>query len=130
MKNIFAVCFFSMLGFTSTCALAHEPTALKGCAAKKDALETQIEKAREYNNSYQLTGLQIALRKLDANCTDESLLREREHKLREANLKVAEQQTDLRDALRQGNTKKIEKLKIKLAEAREKLQDAKIELNK
>jgi hypothetical protein len=110
--------------------MAADATALKGCDAKKANLQTQIDYAREHNNSHQQAGLQKALDEVNAHCTDASLRQEREKKVAEAKHEVAERQADLAEATKKGDTDKISKRQAKLAESQKELQDAMGELDK
>ena len=64
-----------------TFSFAHAEPALKGCAAKKQAIETELDYARKHNNSHQIVGLEKALKEVAENCTDEKLRAERKAKI-------------------------------------------------
>ncbi|UII71174.1 DUF1090 domain-containing protein [Pseudomonas sp. HN11] len=108
---------------------AEETTQLTGCAAKRQAISTQIEQAKAHGNSAQQAGLEKALSEVTANCTDASLKKERENKVLDAKHEVSRRQADLDKAMKKGDADKINKRKDKLAESRKELQDAVEELD-
>lgn len=130
MKTLSFVALLAACGLFTPVALAADPTALKGCAAKKANLQTQIDYAREHNNSHQQAGLQSALDAVKAHCTDALLRQEREKTISEAKHEVRERQADLAEATKKGDADKISKRQAKLAESQKELQDAMSELNK
>jgi hypothetical protein len=101
---------------------------LTGCAAKRAAIETQLEQARAQGNGNRVAGLQTALEKVKTYCTDASLTQERKQNVLDAEKDVAQREKDLRKAMNKGDSQKIEKRKDKLAEARAELEQAKREL--
>ncbi len=113
-----------------TFSFAHAEPALKGCAAKKHSIETQLDYARKYNNSYQIIGLEKALKDVSENCTDEKLRAERKAKISEKTRKVSEREAELNDAKAQGNRKKTTKKMEKLEKAKQELKEAQDELNR
>jgi hypothetical protein len=130
MKTLSFVTLLAACGLFTPVALAADPTALKGCDAKKANLKTQIEYARAHNNSHQQAGLQKALDEVNAHCTDASLRQERENKIAKAKHEVSERQADLAEATQKGDADKISKRQAKLAESKKELQDAMSELDK
>ena len=107
---------------TSSTAFAQE--ASPACAAKRAAIQSQIEEASARGRSQELAGLQRALAANQAHCSDASLAKAREADIRAAQEKVAEREKSLAEAERKGNAKKIAKRKAKLAEARRDLAEA------
>lgn len=101
---------------------------LTGCAAKRAALETQLEQAKVQGNGNRVAGLQTALEKVKTYCTDAGLAQERKQNVLDAEKEVAQREQDLRKAMNKGDAAKIEKRKDKLAEARAELEQAKREL--
>lgn len=101
---------------------------LTGCAAKRAAIETQLEQAKAQGNGNRIAGLQTALEKVKTYCTDGSLTQERKQNVLDAEKEVAQREKDLRKAMSKGDAEKIEKRKDKLAEARAELEQAKREL--
>lgn len=109
---------------------AYAESNLTGCAAKKQEVSDQIEYARTHENKNRVAGLQKALRELEAHCTDEGLLKERQAKVAEKERKVAERQSDLAEAKAKGDTKKIERRQEKLEQAQKELDAAKKDLTR
>lgn len=101
---------------------------LTGCAAKRAAIETQLEQAKAYGNGNRVAGLQTALEKVKIYCTDGNLTQKRKQNVLDAEKEVAQREKDLRKAMNKGDAEKIEKRKDKLAEARDELEQAKREL--
>ena len=113
----------------STTLLAAEPVKpLTGCAAKRAAIEQQLEQAKAHGNRNRVAGLQTALEKVKTYCTDGSLTQERKQHVLDAEKEVAQREKDLRKAMNKGDAEKVEKRKDKLAEARAELEQAKREL--
>ncbi|AMG56475.1 DUF1090 domain-containing protein [Pantoea vagans] len=114
---------FCLLPLTFTAA--HAASNLTGCAAKKQKIETQISFARQHNNTHQVAGLEKALREVNQNCTEGSLLKQRQEKVAEKKFKVQEREQALAKAKAEGRSaSKIQKRKDKLAEAHEELKEA------
>ena len=130
MKFLAPFALLTVASFMATPLLAAEeapqPT---GCAAKRQAISTQIEQAKAHGNSAQQAGLEKALSEVTANCTDASLKKERENKVLDAKHEVSRRQADLDKAMNKGDADKINKRKDKLAESRKELQDAVEELD-
>jgi hypothetical protein len=108
---------------------AEEAPQLTGCAAKRQAISTQIDQAKLHGNSEQQAGLEKALSEVTANCTDASLRKERENKVLDAKHEVSRRQADLDKAMKKGDADKINKRKDKLAQSRKDLQEAVEELD-
>ena len=102
-----------------------QATPLTGCAVKKQEINTQISYAKEYNNTYQLEGLQKVLAEVNDNCTDESLKAKQLATIANKEKKVTERKQELMDVKENGKTNKINKKEKKLQEAIDELQDAK-----
>ncbi|MBA1273282.1 DUF1090 domain-containing protein [Stutzerimonas azotifigens] len=98
--------------------------AQESCAEKKAEITRQLEHAQTHGNAGRVRGLETALEKVQANCTDAGLRAERQEKIEEAREEVAERKADLQEALKDGSPEKIEKRKQKLAEAEDELRDA------
>ncbi|QXI28160.1 DUF1090 domain-containing protein [Pseudomonas vanderleydeniana] len=109
---------------------AEEQPELTGCAAKRQAISTQLDVARSQGNSEQQAGLEKALDEVTTHCTDASLKKERENKVLDARHEVSRRQADLDKAMKKGDAEKINKRKDKLAESRKALQEALDELDK
>ncbi|MCU7647842.1 DUF1090 domain-containing protein [Pseudomonas piscis] len=130
--NIFpSLAALTLCGLMSTPLLANEQTPeLTGCAAKRQAITTQIEQAKAHGNSDQQAGLERALNEVTTHCTDASLKKERENKVLDAKHEVSRRQADLEKAMKKGDSEKINKRKDKLAESRKELQQALDDLDK
>lgn len=109
---------------------AYAESTLKGCAAKKHRIETQLEYARKYNNNGQIKGLEKALQDNIKNCDDEKLVSERKQKIEEKMKKVSEREGELNEAKAKGDQNKIARKKEKLEKAKQELKDAQDELRK
>ena len=127
MKFLAPFALLTVASFMATPLLAAEEAT--GCAAKRQAISTQIEQAKAHGNSAQQAGLEKALSEVTANCTDASLKKERENKVLDAKHEVSRRQADLDKAMKKGDADKINKRKDKLAESRKELQDAVEELD-
>ena len=130
MKFLAPFALLTVASFMATPLLAAEDVQpLTGCAAKRQAISSQIEQAKAHGNSAQQAGLEKALAEVTAHCTDASLKKERENKVLDAKHDVSRRQADLDKAMKKGDPDKINKRKEKLAEARKELQDAVEELD-
>ncbi len=117
-KTLLTFCLY-LLPLSLT--VAHAATALTGCAAKKQAIKTQLSYARQHNNTHQVAGLEKALREVDQHCSESSLSKERHEKVTEKKREVQE----LAKAKAEGRSaSKIQKREDKLAEARQELNEA------
>lgn len=131
MKLLSPLALFTVCGLMAAPLMAADQAPqLTGCAAKKHAIETQLEYARANNNSDQIAGLETALSEVTANCTDAGLKKERENKVLDAKHEVSKRQADLDKAMKKGDPQKIDKRKNKLAESRKELQEALDQLDK
>ena len=116
----------SALLLTGTLAHATESATqqLTGCAAKRQAISTQIEAAKTHGNSNQQARLEKALKEVEQHCNDDSLRAEREAKVVKAEEEVGERERDLHNAHAKGDQDDIAKRQRKLQESREELQQA------
>lgn len=130
MKTLFFAVLLTATALFTPFTLAADATALKGCAAKKANLQTQIDYASAHNNNRQQAGLQKALDEVNAHCSDASLRQAREKQIAKAKHELSERQSDLAEATAKGDADKISKRKAKLAESQQELQDAMSELDK
>lgn len=123
MKKTLLTLSLFLLPLTFTAA--HAASNLTGCATKKQEIEAQISFARQHNNTHQVAGLEKALREVDQNCTEGSLLKQRQEKVAEKKFKVQEREQELAKAKAEGRSaSKIQKREDKLQEAREELKEA------
>ena len=129
MKVLSPLVLLTCCGLLATSLLAAEqaPEA-NGCLAKSQEISTKIEQAKAEGNKQQQTGLEKALSETKANCTESSLLKQREQKVLDAKREVSRRQADLNKAMTKGDPERINKRKDKLAESRKELQDAQTEL--
>lgn len=111
---------------SACCALALPASAegAKGCAAKREHLQQQIEAAKIQGNRDRQAGLEEALNQVRANCDDASLSQSREEKVLEAEHEVRTREAELKKALSKDDPEKVEKRKAKLAEAQDELREA------
>lgn len=131
MKYLSTLALFTLFSWLATPLLAAEETPeLTGCAAKRQAIGTQIEQARAQGNSDQQAGLEKALNEVITHCTDAALRKERENRVLDAKHEVSSRQADLEKAMKKGDSEKINNRKDKLAESRKALQQALDELDK
>lgn len=103
-------------------SMAAEPGP--GCAAKQAEIEASIAAATERGNKQELAGLNKALRATKANCTEASLKKQKEARVRKAQQALAQREQDLAQAEKTGDGKKIEKRRAKAEEARRELDAA------
>ena len=125
MKIVAPLALLLSLGLITAGTQAAEPEpGLTGCAAKRSAIEQQLQQARDHKNAAQAAGLETALTQVKANCTDAGLRSEREQKVLEARHEVSQRTKDLDKAMKKADAEKINKRKEKLAEAKQELQEA------
>lgn len=95
------------------------------CAQKSASLQHEIEAARAAGHDRKAEGMATALAKLQANCTDEKLVRERRQAVAEAQAKVSERSAELEaEKAEGGGGEKIAKRQAKLEEAQAELRAA------
>lgn len=128
MKYQPALIFLIFSGLSLT-PLPGQETKLTGCAAKRQDLGHQIQQARASGDNKQQAGLEKALRKNEAHCTDADLLKQRQAKVDQAQHEVTRREADLKKAEAKGDVEKINKRKTKLADSQKELQDAQAELS-
>lgn len=129
--------FFSPLVLLTSCTLLATPVLAaeqaaqpSECLIKSQEISTKIQDAKTEGNKQQQAGLEKALSEVNANCTETSLLKQREQKVLDAKREVSRRQSDLNKAMTKGDPERINKRKDKLAESRKELQDAQSELEK
>ncbi|WP_244830102.1 DUF1090 domain-containing protein [Caballeronia sp. TF1N1] len=112
--------------FTAAClAMAAMPlvcSAQTSCDSKRASIEEEITYARAHGNASRIDGLETALGKLNANCTEASLRNESQRKVASAQKKLAEREHDLQKAKTEGKSAK------KIAERQRKVDEAHAEL--
>jgi len=100
------------------------------CLVKSQEISSKIQEAKADGNKREQAGLEKALSEVNANCTETSLLKQREQNVLDAKREVSRRQNDLNKAMAKGDPEKIDKRKDKLAESRKQLQEAQTELEK
>ena len=103
---------------------------LKGCAAKKQNIETQIKYAKDAGNTNRVQGLEKALEETKRHCSETTLKNQRQQKINEKEAKVQKRQQELNEAKAKNDAKKVAKKQKKLAEAQAELKEAKLNLNR
>ncbi len=126
-NGIYGCLFLTVSAFVVHADVQHE---LTGCAAKKHEIQQQIDYAKTDGNERRVRGLEKALAEVNDNCTDESLLRERQIKVQEKERTVSERITELEEAKETGRRDKINNKQKKLEEAKQELAEAKAALRK
>lgn len=103
--------------------------AVRGCAAKQQAIERELNYARESGNTHRVRGLERA-RDNARHCDDGQLQRERERDVDRARSKVQERERELAEKQAKGKSRDIAKAQRKLDEARHDLQRAQVEIHR
>lgn len=96
----------------------------RGCEAKKARIRQQIDYARMHDNTHREAGLRIALQRIEAHCTDASLLRKHEENIRKKEQEVEERREELLEAQASGKEDKIRSKARKLRKAQRELAEA------
>jgi hypothetical protein len=101
---------------------------VRGCEAKRASVEKEITYAQAHGNARRVDGLETALARLNANCTDEELRSTSQRKVDAAQKKLTEREHDLQEARTQGkSSKKIAERQRKVDEAHADLEQAQAE---
>lgn len=108
-------------GLMPALSAADDAGMAKGCEAKRNAINQQLEQARETTNEYKQRGLEKALRQNQRHCTDASLKKEQADKVNKARKEVGQRKADLAAAVQKGDAEKVNKRKAKLADAEQEL---------
>jgi hypothetical protein len=115
------------VGLASIGGIAQADEPQLGCAGKKQAIEREINYARENGNTRRVQGLQKALAEAQ-NCNDAQLQRESENDVAKAQAKVQERERELAEEKAEGKSKDIAKAQKKLDLANKELETAKAEV--
>lgn len=133
MKTIFALSAFSLF---ITLTAQQTQAAEYGCDVKRAEIEREISYAKAHNNLHKLAGLEEALEQVNKYCSNEKLLSEamdkandKTEKLNKEKAKLAEIESDLANAIAEGNRKKVSKYKDKIAEQKSDINKAQNELD-
>jgi hypothetical protein len=95
------------------------------CDEKRQSIEHEIAYAQAHGNRDRADGLETALAKLNANCSDASLRSDAQRKVAQAQEKLREREEDLRKAQADGKSaKKIASQQRKVDEAHAELESA------
>ena len=129
MRKAWIVCAAVIAGSSVSLAGANGQE-LRGCAAKRAAIEREISYAEQYKNTHKLVGLQEALKNVEAHCTDEGLRAERMQKVLKKEQDVRDAEVALSEANVRGKADRVEKKQRELAEAQAELSAARAELDK
>ncbi|WP_044043865.1 DUF1090 domain-containing protein [Caballeronia insecticola] len=125
MKLAFKAILFAAMASPLYCAAQSN-----GCDAKRSSIEKEITYARAHGNANRVDGLETALARLNANCTDESLRNASQRKVAAAQKKLDERQHDLQKAKEDGKSaKKIAERQRKVDESHAELERAQTEAN-
>jgi len=101
---------------------------VKGCNAKKLAVEQQLEYAKAQGNEHRIKGLKQALSAIQEECSEGEFRQKLQAEVDEKTKEVEEYEEELVEAQRSGKADKIEKKRHKLAEEQQELLEAKREL--
>lgn len=108
--------------------VAQDCSGKTACEAKICQIETQLDLAKQYNNSQKEAGLSKALEQAKAHCTTDGLSDELKDKIDDVKEDMAEHQDDLKEAIKDQKLDKVNKYKKKLAEDSKELDTLKAEL--
>jgi hypothetical protein len=93
------------------------------CDAKRQSIEHEIAYAQTHGHAQRVEGLETALARLNANCTDAGLRSDAQKKVAQAQAKLSEREKDLREAKAEGKSaKKIASQQRKVDEAHAELE--------
>ncbi|MBD8496597.1 DUF1090 domain-containing protein [Pseudomonas syringae] len=131
MKRVSPLILLLACSLASPALFAAEmPAPVPECLLKSQDISNKLQQAKADGDKRQQAGLEKALSEANANCSEASLLKQREQKVLEAKREVSRRQTDLNQAMAKGDPEKINKRKDKLAESRKELLEAQAELEK
>ena len=95
------------------------------CEQKKQAIQRQLDIARQYNNHGKIRGLERALANVETWCSDGGLVDKAHGRVDDMNLKVRERERELADAIAaKKSADKIAKRERKLEEAKAERREA------
>ncbi|WP_326469266.1 DUF1090 domain-containing protein [Enterobacter wuhouensis] len=100
-----------------------------GCEAKRQNIERQLDYAQTYGNTHRVAGLQTALSKNSAYCTDAGLRAKQESDVRKKERKIEKRRQELAEARANGREDKIRNKERKLKKAQDELAEAKSIVN-
>jgi len=97
------------------------------CAKKAQAIQTQVDYAKQHGNRHRVEGLEKALNEVKSHCTEASLAAEHQQKIADKQDKVAKREQELQEAQQTGKADKVANKQKKLAEAQAELKAAQAE---
>lgn len=100
------------------------------CEGKKQAIEIELEQAKNHTNTHKVEGLQKALEDINNHCSNNDLEEKYKKKIQEKTDKVTKRTQELDQAKTKGNKQKITKQQTKLTDAKQELNEVKAELAK
>ena len=101
---------------------------MTGCKKKICHIEKDILIAKKIENKSKEKGLQTALEKVNAHCTDDKLIEDLEEKIEDTKKDLQEDKEDYEEALKDNRPDKIEKYQIKMSEENKKIKQLEEEL--
>ncbi|MWP47030.1 DUF1090 domain-containing protein [Gilliamella sp. Pas-s27] len=100
------------------------------CEGKKQAIEVEIEQAKNHSNTHKVEGLQKALEDINNHCSNNDLEEKYKKRVQEKTDKVTQITHELEQAKTKGNKQKMTKQQTKLIDAKQELNEVKAELAK
>ncbi|WP_067704003.1 MULTISPECIES: DUF1090 domain-containing protein [unclassified Erwinia] len=114
----------TILGLSLLTLTTFSHAAASLCQQKEQAIQHEIDLARQHDNQRRVNGLERALTEARAGCTDEKLKSLHQEKIKEHQQKVEERQKELDKEKADGDDrKKITRREQKLAEAKRELKE-------
>ncbi|WP_153101341.1 DUF1090 domain-containing protein [Paraburkholderia hayleyella] len=123
-KTLFAAIVpFVLLSATSAFA-----GGTQDCATRANAIQAQIQAAKQFGNTNRVASLEGALAQVKANCTNAGQAERANRKVQDKQRDVAKAQNDvrqaeekLREAQARGDSRKVQKAQSKLSEKQDRL---------
>lgn len=109
--------------FTLAACMIFTPAAFaETCQDKVKSIQSEIDYARKNSNTKRLSGLEVALKNAQNNCTDAKLLEKQESKIHARQKDIDKAQKELDTAIAEKRSqKKIIKMQRKLEEQKQEL---------
>ena len=99
-----------------------------GCKKKACSIEKELVIAKKMENSSQIEGLEISLKKVKQYCTNDKLVKELEDKIDDKNEDLKEHKKDYEEASKENKADKIKKYQSKIDEDNKELKQLQQEL--
>jgi hypothetical protein len=125
--RIYSGLLFSVITFHALAAA--DCNQLKGCERKFCEIENQLAFAQEQKQSYKVSGLKKSLKNARKNCTNESLRDDVVRKIEDSNADIAEYESALQAAEKNGKAKKAAKYKNKIDKEKIEIKNLESELS-